>query len=255
MCRMGLPRILLVVADNQIETAKACETARTAINLGPAEKLNAKSVAQAIEDLARDSDLLQEFRTNAESLMDGLGATRVVRQLQLFRAGCSLKTSCETATMEGDEELRLRNATMADARMLLEWRSDAETSAASRSTKGIDFATHEKWLSDCLASYERRLFIAETNSANESKSPVGTVRIDIGEPCELSWTVAPHARRRGIGQRMVSHVASIIGLPTKAVTRKSNIASQKVAASAGFRLSEENGEWLTFCLEPERVER
>ena len=90
----------------------------------------------------------------------------------------------------------LRRATRDDAALLRAWRNDDATRAMSLSTELVSEATHTTWLDATLSSEMRRLFVATAEGAL-----VGQVRLDdIGAGAlELSLTVAPEARGRGLG--------------------------------------------------------
>lgn len=97
--------------------------------------------------------------------------------------------------------MRVRQASDADARLLLSWRNDPETRGWSRDTDPISLEDHLEWLRGVLASPARLLLIAETADA----TPVGTVRFDrLGEASwEVSITVAPECRGRGLARRIL----------------------------------------------------
>ena len=109
----------------------------------------------------------------------------------------------ETATPEsrraGDIPSRIvfRHATLDDLDLLLSWRNDPLTRAASLSGHGVTREEHTEWLTRTVSSVNTRLYVAERDDR-----PVGTVRTDL-EGCEyrLSWTVAPAVRGAGIGKR------------------------------------------------------
>ena len=68
------------------------------------------------------------------------------------------------AALRGDPipaVLRYRPATAADERLLLAWRNDPATRAASRRTEVVDAAAHARWLADVLTDPERVLLVAE----------------------------------------------------------------------------------------------
>jgi RimJ/RimL family protein N-acetyltransferase len=126
--------------------------------------------------------------------------------------------------------ITLRPATAEDADLLLGWRNDPATLAASHTTTAVSRDDHLAWLSRVLADGSRRLFIAE-----EDGRPVGTVRADkAGGVHTLSWTVAPDARRRGVAGRMVALFAGMIAEPLRADVKADNIASHRVAERAGM---------------------
>jgi len=121
--------------------------------------------------------------------------------------------------------LVLRPATMEDAQVIFAWRNDPQTRASSLTPGEVWWPEHMAWLRSSLSHPDRALLIAEQDG-----EPVGTVRIDRDE---LSWTVAPEHRGRGIGKQMLSLVAGTARI------KRTNIASQKTAKAAGFSLAED----------------
>src|SRR4051794_19839016 len=94
-------------------------------------------------------------------------------------------------------ELALRRAGPGDEELLLHWRNDAATRAASFSQKPIDPATHHAWLERALADPDTLVLVAE-----EAGQPVAQVRMNrtaagIGE---IHVVVAPEARGRGVAR-------------------------------------------------------
>ena len=129
-----------------------------------------------------------------------------------------------------NETIMLRPATIQDADTLLDWRNDPATRKASHSTSRVGKEEHLAWLSEILNSNNRKLFVADENDA-----PVGTVRADFSEGAwELSWTVAPNARGRGVAKRMVALFAQQINEPIRAEIKTGNIASALIAESVGM---------------------
>lgn len=125
--------------------------------------------------------------------------------------------------------LTLRPATQDDSRTLYKWRNDWLTRANSINTEIVPWEGHTKWFAASLANPARQLMIAEVDGV-----AVGMVRIDDGE--ELSWTVGPEFRGKGYAKEMVS-AAAFPGAIAK--IKAGNIASQKVAAAAGFTLNKD----------------
>lgn len=133
------------------------------------------------------------------------------------------------------DALKLRRATHDDALRLFHWRNDALTRANSHHMAELDWATHQSWLTATLASPQRRLWIAE-----EQHVAVGCVREDeMDGAIELSWTVAPEARGRGVAQRMIAWVVARRSQPLRAEVKVANAASRRIAEAAGLRLMAE----------------
>jgi RimJ/RimL family protein N-acetyltransferase len=129
-----------------------------------------------------------------------------------------------------DSAISLRPATSEDVYLLFAWRNDPKTRAASRQTAPVAWSEHSAWLESVLASPDRVIRIAEMRG-----HAVGVVRADRSPSgWELSWTVAPEARRSGVGRNMVRSFAAILEGPLRAVIRKRHPASAKVAAAAGL---------------------
>lgn len=128
------------------------------------------------------------------------------------------------------ETITLRLATIQDAELLLEWRNDPETRKASHNTAEVGRDEHVSWLSKTLDNPNRKLYVAE-----EAGIPVGTVRADAYEDVwELSWTVAPNARGKGVAKRMVALLAQQISEPIRAEVKADNMASALNAEHAGM---------------------
>lgn len=130
----------------------------------------------------------------------------------------------------------LRPATEQDADLLLSWRNDPLTRSASHDSTQITLSQHLDWLSQLLSDSSRRLFVAEQRGV-----PVGSVRADKGADgtTELSWTVAPDARGRGLGRRMLAALLEELNGPVRAEVKAGNLASMRIAESAGLRLIRE----------------
>jgi len=136
------------------------------------------------------------------------------------------------------DTIRLRSATIQDTDLLLEWRNDPQTRKVSHHTAEVQRDEHISWLTKTLNNANRRLFVAEENGV-----PVGTVRADLSDGVyELSWTVAPNARGRGVGKRMVALLASQISGPIRAEVKAGNASSIRIAEYAGMEYDrEDNG--------------
>lgn len=144
----------------------------------------------------------------------------------------------------------LRKATKKDSRRLFDWRNDKETRQQSLNTALIKRPAHEQWLAKSLVNPDRQLFIFE-----EKGTPAGTCRIDREtengrEVFELSWTIAPEQRGKGLGKKMLGELLALETLQNnlvKAVVKGENLASVKMVEKLGFRFerNEKNADvWL-----------
>lgn len=136
-------------------------------------------------------------------------------------------------------KVTLRLATANDEEVLLRWRNDPETVSACISASPVSSLTHKAWLANLLRDPSRRLFIACCDGA-----PAGTVRAELLDAgaTELSWTVAPGMRGRGVGRAMVTMALRYLNATVVARIKDGNRASEKIAVSAGFvRTGSEGG--------------
>ena len=135
------------------------------------------------------------------------------------------------------DKVNLRQATLADANNLLAWRNDIETRKASHNMDVVSLESHLTWLESSLNKpAQRRLWIAELNGV-----AVGSCRADkVDDAWELSWTIAPEARGKGLANQMLSVLLKSFDTPLLAQVKVGNIASMKVAERLGFVLEKED---------------
>lgn len=79
---MGLPNIILVLAQNQEKIAAVLDARGVAINLGWATTIDPSTIATTLEQLAYNTSQWQMMSENGQRLVDGYGAARVVALLQ-----------------------------------------------------------------------------------------------------------------------------------------------------------------------------
>jgi spore coat polysaccharide biosynthesis predicted glycosyltransferase SpsG len=77
-CCLGLPSIMLTIADNQREIAKTVASAGAAIDLGPAEEVAPERLVSVIRQLLHSAEERRSMSAAAARLIDGGGARRIV---------------------------------------------------------------------------------------------------------------------------------------------------------------------------------
>jgi len=140
----------------------------------------------------------------------------------------------------------LRPATLEDARLLLMWRNDPLTRQNSIQSKPITWKKHLQWLKDATNSESIEIYIAERCGI-----PVGTIRFEQQQnSVELSWTVSPEHRGKGIGKHMVSLSIQQISKPITAKIKPTNLASIAIARHIGMKQISSSDGMLYFILSP-----
>jgi UDP-2,4-diacetamido-2,4,6-trideoxy-beta-L-altropyranose hydrolase len=218
---MGTPALALILADNQRQIAEEVVKQGAGRNLGRAGAITAKSLAKAITLLLKDFNLRAKISKDAQQLVDGQGAQRVVASMQEGRA----------------LGLRLRSVRQKDCRLLWEWANDPAVRAASFSSEFIPWEDHEKWFRTKLSDPSCHYYIL----LSEEGIPVGQVRFDTsGDEAEGNVSIAPDLRGRGYGALGIQ-IASERLFRETAVTRiyahikPNNNASIQAFTEAGYK--------------------
>lgn len=80
-CCLGLPSVVLTVAQNQELTTKTLADRKATYYLGRARDVTAPMITEALSGLLRDSVRLMELERNSREIVDGLGTERVVQEM------------------------------------------------------------------------------------------------------------------------------------------------------------------------------
>jgi RimJ/RimL family protein N-acetyltransferase/glycosyltransferase involved in cell wall biosynthesis len=149
--------------------------------------------------------------------------------------------------IESDDDLALRPADERDTQRLLDWRNDPETRRWAFQPGEVDLATHEAWFARRRADPDSVIWIAEQRG-----EPVGQVRLDReGAEAEVSIALAPEARGRGLGRRLIDRAAreapGALGVERlTARIKPDNVASVRAFEAAGFTESSRDDDVVTL---------
>lgn len=215
---LGVPAIVITLADNQRPIAAWAAEQGAAEWLGDADQLSAEHAAAAIERLFSEPQRLRAMSAAGRKLIDGRGAARIVRAMR-------------------QAHFTLRGASEADLQLLWRWANEPDIREVSFSSQPISWATHTSWFAAELDSQDSLLLMA-IDSGGE---PLGQVRFRRQSPRAVaSITIARQFRRQGFGVRLIRRAARIAldRWPDvdclEAEIKTANDASRRAFAAAGF---------------------
>jgi len=227
-CCLGLPSVVLVIADNQQDVARGLAGSGAAVDGGVFDAASdpVEWVGTHVVPLLA-APALQRLSASARALVDGQGVTRAI--------GSALSGTVRSGA------LCLRPAQESDAALLFEWQRDPRTRRFAVNPEPPTWQEHMGWFMRKLQEQTCSFHIAEVAGV-----AVGTVRLDPARPGtpspvngrasrEVSIVTAPEFHSCGVGQRALLqlqklypeeiHVARIL---------PGNAASHRLFAKAGY---------------------
>lgn len=180
---MGLPTIILVLADNQRAIAEKLGETKATVNLGWHENISATQIASMVAQLVINTDTRTEIVKSSQKLIDGEGCKQVLRYLEA-------------------KLLKLRSVSPEDCRLLWEWSNELEVRAASFFTGLIPWQEHVQWFKSKLNASDCIFYIA----VDRNDAPVGQVRYDIknNEEAVISISIDKRFRYQGYGNYLIN---------------------------------------------------
>jgi UDP-2,4-diacetamido-2,4,6-trideoxy-beta-L-altropyranose hydrolase len=221
---LGLPSLVVTIADNQLPFAQALDQASQIRLLGCSTTVGVEHIRKSLVDA------LQEAwpQDCGHGLTDGWGAARVA-----------------TALLGPQCPLQLQPATTADEALLLRWANDPQVRDNSFSPEAITPADHQRWFQAGLADTNRLLLIAR----DAQGCPLGQIRFDRQPPAEanglrealIDLSLDRCARGQGLATELVRLGLHAMeqrwgpGAEAVAEVLAGNTASLATFAKAGFR--------------------
>jgi UDP-2,4-diacetamido-2,4,6-trideoxy-beta-L-altropyranose hydrolase len=219
-CCLGLPSIVITLADNQEDIAAELD-ARGAVRwLGHYNTVSVAYLASSLKSLVNEASL-KEWSVTCSSLIDGKGAYRVSEILALSSAS----------------SLSLHLANEADEKFLLNLANDPLVRENAFVSNQISSEEHRCWFYSRLKNPDRsRIYIARTSEG----VPVGQVRLERLDfmTWELHYSLAAYARGHGLGQALIRQA---LGLAKEFVSTSTVLAKVKRGNSASLRVFEKLG--------------
>jgi len=217
MAFMGLPNLLIILADNQAEVAARLHDQGLSVNMGWHKNVCATDIATVISNLMKSTADRCKMIIAGQRFVDGKGNDRIIKAL-----------SCE--------DLLLRKASSEDGELLWKWVNESDARRSAFNSEFIPFNEHERWFRNKLNDDSCVQLIAFTHGNNA----VGQVRFDLkNDDAEVDVSVAKNYRRLGWGALLIVKGISEIIRTFKirkfhAHVKPSNNASLVIFQEAGF---------------------
>lgn len=217
MC-LGLPTVLVTIAENQRPSAEALATDHQIIYSGKISAVSADNLAKDIIALISNTSQLTALSEQNELTVDGFGALRM-REIML---------PTDTA------DIRLRVACQEDIVTYFNWANEAEVRKNAIHTPFISWLTHKEWFAKRLKDQSSHMYVMEVGGL-----PVGQIRFDNEEgEARIDYSLDSIARGRGWGQRLIALGADLMReikpLRLRADVKAGNEVSAAVFLRMGF---------------------
>ena len=215
-CCMGLPTVVLTLADNQVEIARLLHDAGAAISVD----LSAEAIGAKVTELLQKPNTLQDMAATASGLCDGQGARRAYHQLVA-------------------QSIEFRNASMGDAKFVYEARYSDDAARFYRSDHVPTFDEHVNWFQQALHDDSRILLCASLGEQDIAHVRLDTVAED-NRRGEIGICLAIDSRGRGLGVAVLNgarqHFSELGYGHIDAEVHQDNMASRKIFEEAGYQL-------------------
>jgi len=216
ICLMGLPALLIDLAENQIAVVKELDRLGCAIHLGGSRDVSAANLAKRLNSLLSSKEDRQAMSLRGRCLVDGRGTKRVVAAL---RGGA----------------LRLRPAQESDGRLLWEWANDSGVRAAAFSSAPIPWEQHVLWFTTKMKDPACRILIAEDGRGQ----PVGQFRMDwrTREDADIDVSLSSDCRGAGYGPVLIDLGVGIAFAERRAARLHAFVKPENQASRRSFELA------------------
>lgn len=228
-CCLGLPTINIVIADNQKTIAKTLADTGSILDAGIFDDIrnNTKDFNNnVLLPCLNDAGLRHSMSLSCRVICDGRGIGRIVR-------------SVSVRTVKHAKRVALREAGVADIRMVYDWQALPQTRRYANNTDIPSFESHTAWIQNKLTDEQCMFYIIEYDA-----NPAGSVRLDINRAAALSSgppaaTISIFISPKFFGNGIASAALDIIAnlhreIEINAQVHEDNVASLKLFARANY---------------------
>ncbi|VAW71373.1 hypothetical protein MNBD_GAMMA12-1328 [hydrothermal vent metagenome] len=217
---MGLPSIVVTVADNQVDSIKDLDHDGYLVWIGSADNV--------CEEIIQVS-LLAVIRSPSLGKTQSLSAQKLVSP-----NGCELVAKLIVEGLDA-ETLIIRKANPDDCLLYWHWASDPVVRKNAFNIENISWESHQVWFAKQLDNSDAILFLIESEYG-----PVGQVRFkNVDSVFMISYSIGRVFRGFGLGRGLLEKAISTLRLSYTGIVfgdvKNTNIASKIIFKQLGFK--------------------
>jgi len=223
---MGLPNLIIVIAENQQPIADTLDTSGIAVYLGTHTTVSPEKICATLAPLLDDHQKRVSMGRKARNLVNGRGARCVVIRMH-------------------KQDFMVRPVTPDDCHQLFIWANDPNVRSSSFHPESIPWDIHVDWFNRKISDPGCSIFIMTTRSGQ----PVGQIRFDkTGNTAEVDISIDEDFRGCGMGSYLIElgvrqFTKRKTDIEIHARVKKENTSSARAFLNAGFKLSESEKEY------------
>jgi len=217
---MGIPNVVIILAENQKGIARGLDEAGTGVNLGWHKNVSTSETESALGTLLRNERKRHQMAEKAQTLVDGWGTKRVVSSTT--------------------HELWIRTVQEQDCELLWRWANDPKVRENAYNSDPIPWEDHKEWFEKKLENDSSKIYVAEVGS-----DLIGQIRFDLEEAVAVvDVSVAESKRGKGYGIKLIERGTRRFlkesGVErVDAYVKANNNASRRAFEKAGYAFKEE----------------
>ena len=214
---MGLPVLIVVLAENQLPVAEKVDAKGVGINMGWNKTVKIDQIVLTLETAMNNKEMRAEMSLRGQNLIDSAGGKRVIKSIMFG-------------------ELTLRSMQEEDCALIWKWANDPHVRAVSFSTQPILWEDHVRWFKLKLNDPQCFFFIA----VEKNGVPVGQARCDKKkDETVISVSVQHRFRGKNYGSMIIKLASQEIfyisdNQVIHAYIKQGNEASKVAFIKAGF---------------------
>ncbi|MFW8600406.1 UDP-2,4-diacetamido-2,4,6-trideoxy-beta-L-altropyranose hydrolase [Desulfobacterota bacterium M19] len=215
---MGVPSVIIITADNQLEVAKMISRHGCGVNYGWAQTLTPHDFAEKLNKILNNHSMRTMMTKAGYRLVDGMGSDRVVGTMRYF-------------------PFKFTPVTPKDCQIIFDWANDPIIRNISFNSEKISWENHRAWFSQTINNSNILFWIVSF----QGHEHIGQVRFEtIGNAGVISVSLDKKFRNIGLGTMLIKQACrKFFDIRNKnrikAFIKADNIQSRHTFTNAGFK--------------------